>query len=336
MRTRHAFLPVALLAACGSSSTLSTTPSAEPDPEVVLQSTVPTEPIPVDPAVIERGAYLAAVAGCSTCHTPRDANGNLDKAKLFAGGLEAPGPGGQGVWRSSNITPDPATGIGTWTEAQIEGAIRGGKHPTGSRLAPIMPSAFFARMTDADADALVTFLRAQAPITHEVPRSQGLEQPDAFAPVEAAAAGDSVSDPRTHGEYMATLMHCAACHTPTSGAHKNQAFAGGTPFDNPLAEGGGTIYAANITPDPRTGIGSWTQEDIMRAIREMKRPDGRPLRGPMTMYRDAWSKLTDADARAIAVYLQSVPAVENTIVHAQRQRRLTPEKEKVAVETSTP
>jgi mono/diheme cytochrome c family protein len=336
MRTRLLLSSsLAIAAACGSSSKPATSPSTEPDPALAAEGTVPATPIPVDPAMIERGAYVAAVAGCATCHTPRDAHGNLDTARALAGGFEMPMPGGKGVWRAPNITPDPTTGIGTWTTDQIEAAIRMGKHPTGQTLAPIMPSAYFARMTDADTDALVVFLRAQAPVAHKVARSSGLDVPAEITPVEAAAAGDSASDQRTHGEYLATLMHCSGCHTPETGAHAGKPFAGGNPFDRPLTEGGGTIYSANITPDPRTGIGSWTQEDIMRSVREMKRPDGEPLHGPMTLYRDAWSKLTDDDARAIAVYLMSVPAVENTIVHAQRERRLK-SKTKVAVRTSTP
>ena len=254
-----------------------------------------------------------------------DASGAPDKTKAFAGGFEAAGPGGKGVWRAPNITPDPTTGLGSWTDDQVIAAIRTGARPDGPRLAAIMPFPFYARMTDADVHALVAYLRAQSPVTHRVPRSQGLE----MAPIEAvptATAGDPVTDARGHGEYLVTLMHCAGCHTPTEGAHKGQAFAGGNGFDNPLSMGGGTVYSANITPDPETGIGAWSEDDVVRAIREMKRPDGDPLRGPMAMYHAAWSTLSDSDARAIATYLKSLPPVVNQILHAQRKARL----EKVA------
>jgi mono/diheme cytochrome c family protein len=334
MPKRRALLAVLVAAtACHSASNPSTVPSASLDPEVEPQSTVEGRPDPVDAALIERGAYVVAVAGCATCHTPISAAGAPDKAKLFAGGFEAPGPGGKGVWRAPNITPDPTTGIGSWTDDQVIAAIQTGARPEGGQLAPIMPYPFYARMTDADVHAVVAFLRAQNPVTHRVPRSQGLEMATPTEPAPTAAGGDPAGDPRGHGEYLVTLMHCAACHTPTEGAHKGKAFAGGNPFDNPLASGGGTIYAANITADPETGIGTWTEADLMRAVREMKRPDGDALRGPMTMYHAAWSTLSDRDARAIAVYLKSVPAVENQILHAQRKPRLN----KVAgAGTSTP
>jgi mono/diheme cytochrome c family protein len=323
-------IPLALVA-CGGSSR-STTPKSEPAEAVATEPAAPA----IDLIALDRGAYLAQITGCVTCHTPRDANGNLDTVSLLGGGLEAPGPLGKGVWRAPNISPDPRTGIGAWTPEQLDGALRRGVRPSGHALAPIMPSAFFARMTDADASALITWLRAQRPVVHKVARSSGLDMPDGFAAVAMGGAGDSATDQRAHGEYLATIMHCSGCHTPTEGAHKDQLFAGGNAFDRPLSEGGGSVYAANLTPDPRTGIGNWTQEDIIAALREMHRPDGEPLVGPMLQYKDAYAKLTDDDARAIAVYLKSVPAVENTIVQAQRERRFKGKKVATVVRTSTP
>lgn len=321
MSTRKLCLVAALAAfgGCGGGGheappPRATVATAVPPGGAAAASGIPTEPTTIDPAVLERGKYVASVAGCATCHTPFDPQGNVDRSKLFGGG---------GVPGAPNISPDPATGIGTWTAEQIDAAVRKGRTPDGKLMSAMMPSAYYARMTDADARALVVFLRAQAPVSQKTPRAATLPPaPAQFTPIDAALLGDSTADPRTHGEYLATVMHCAACHTPTEGAHKGQPFAGGTGFDNPLAVGGGTIYAANITPDPRTGIGTWTEDDIMHAVREMVRPDGKPLRGPMTLYRDAWSKLTDADARAIATYLRSVPAFENTILKAQREKRL--------------
>src|ERR1044072_3620529 len=118
----------------------------------------PPPPAVIEPAVLERGTYVANIAGCATCHTPFDAQGNPDRARLFGGG---------GVDGAPNISPDPATGIRTWTDDQIMAAVQHGTRPDGAVLSPMMPSAYYARMTDTDAHALVVFLRAPGPVSHE-------------------------------------------------------------------------------------------------------------------------------------------------------------------------
>jgi mono/diheme cytochrome c family protein len=326
-----AAISVAAAAGCGSSRPQPTAPEAVLGPSPDESEAIGAAPTPVDPAVVARGAYVAAIAGCVVCHTPVDAAGVRNDAKRFAGGLEGRGERGEGVWRSANITPDPTTGIGAWTDDEIERAIRAGLSADGSRLYPMMPYPFYQHMSDADVAALIVFLRAQAPVTQRVPDSQGLAMMPVIVPPPASVP-EPGPDPLARGEYLANLMHCAACHTPDSGAFANQPFAGGRAFDNPAALGGGTLYAANITSDPGTGIGAWSDEDVIRAVRTMVRPDGTPLRGPMTSYRDAWSALTDADARALAIYVRSIRPVENEIVQAQRQARL----DRSSPRTSTP
>jgi mono/diheme cytochrome c family protein len=279
-------------------------------------------PTGIDPAAYERGAYVAAIAGCVACHTAVGDDGRPAAGKAFAGGLEVRGEGGVGVARTPNITPDKTTGIGTWTDEELVRAVRTGVTHDGSRLLPVMPYPYFQRMSDGDAYALAVFLRAQEPVTRRVPPSEDL----AMTP-EIVTTPPRVPEPKrdslARGEYLATMMRCAACHTNDGGALAHQPYAGGKAFDNPIASGGGTLYAANITSDVRTGIGGWSTTDVVRAVREMVRPDGTPLRGPMTMYRDGWAKLSDADAHALALYIRSIPPVENEIVHAQRQARLT-------------
>jgi mono/diheme cytochrome c family protein len=229
------------------------------------------------------------------------------RARLLAGGLEV--RPGQGVWRSPNITPDRATGIGAWTDAQLAAAIRVGIRPDGALLLPIMPYPYYHRMTDADVRAIIAFLRAQRPIANVVQRTEGLD----MRPVELPAPignVDPVDDPRGHGEYIASLLHCGACHTPEEGSRAGTAFAGGVPFRLP---DGTTIFSSNITSDPDTGIGRWTEAQLLQVLRTMKRPDGTPIRGPMAMYRDAWSHLDKRDARALAVYITSIAPVRNEV-----------------------
>ncbi len=242
---------------------------------------------------LARGEYLADIAGCTTCH-----------GRTLAGGDEL--QLGNGTARMPNITPDRETGVGTWSDAQIIAAIRQGVRPDGAHLAPLMPYPYYNRMTDADASAIVAFVRAQRPIRNEVARGDHLP----MKPIEMTAPRgnvDRVEDLHAHGEYIASLMHCGACHTPTQGPHANQTFAGGMAF--------GSVIAANITPDRDTGIGTWSDQDIVRAVREMKDAAGQSLRPPMASYRVGWSHLSDADARALVFFVRSVPPVHHDVAN---------------------
>ena len=255
------------------------------------------------PEQIERGQYVATIAGCTTCHTPLMPDGKLHDHSRELEGTELQVPGGRAI-AVPNITPDTRTGIGKWSDAQIVTAIRQGVRPDGSRLSPIMPYPYYNRMTDADANALVAYLRTQPAIHHVIPRAAGL----GIKPVDVAAPQgyvDRTADPQAHGEYLAALMHCGACHTPQQGAFANDVFAGGTQF--------GDVVAPNITSDRDTGIGSWSEDDVITAVTKMKDPQGHDLMPPMSEYAEAWSQLTGADAHALAVYVKSVPPIHHDL-----------------------
>lgn len=269
------------------------------------------EPTPVDADPdMERGAYLAAIMGCPICHTPLTPKGP-DKDKLWAGGLEVTEVFGR--WRSTNITPDKETGIGDWTDEQIIAAIREGVRPDGSRLYPVMPYPFYRSLSDDDAQVLVKFLRGLKPIQHKVERVTDLKLPKPELPKpDGKPPGDS---PEEIGRYYADIMHCALCHTPPGKSGEpdmKKLFAGGFPMEVPEM-GEGILYSANLTPDKKTGIGDWTDEQIIDAIRKMKKKDGGVIRGPMMLYQGGWIKLTDDHAKAIVAYLRSLPAIENKI-----------------------
>ncbi|MDB4959580.1 MAG: c-type cytochrome [Myxococcales bacterium] len=256
----------------------------EPAPTPPHVAPTPVVQAPVD---IERGRYVATIAGCMVCH-----------GKTLEGGLEQKLPKG-GVWRASNITPDPLTGIGMWTDDEIITAIRQGVRPDHNRLLPVMPYPFYHRMTDEDAKAVVAFLRVQPPVEHRVARSEANMKPVMLPPPHGNF--DPVNDKRGHGGYLAALMHCAACHGPDLG--------GGEKFQVEGVE----VVSANITPDPETGIGKWTDDDIVIALRTMMLPNGLAIREPMASYVDAWSQLRDDDAYSIAVFLKSVPPVNRKV-----------------------
>ena len=262
----------------------------------------------VSAAGVERGAYLATLGGCVLCHTALGPQGPMmDKA--FAGGLEV--KEAFGTWRSPNITPDPETGIGTWTDEQIVAAIREGQRPDGTSIHPIMPWPQYRELTDDDAQALVAYLRTVKPVVHKVERAELPPMPLQLPPPKRQAPTDELST----GAYYASLMHCVVCHTPMTdkGPDFSKAFAGGMEWHLEAPMGTGTLRAPNITPDPETGIGKWSEEDIVKSVKLMVRPDGTAIVGPMMFYAPLWSQMKDEDARALAKFLKSLPPVKHKV-----------------------
>jgi mono/diheme cytochrome c family protein len=270
---------------------------------------------------VERGAYVAGLGGCAICHTQMDwktMQPVMDKA--FAGGFTMKEEFGE--WTSPNITPDPETGIGKWTDEQIMAAFRDGVRPDGSKLHPIMPWPFYNNMTDDDAKAVVAFLRAQKPVVNKVERNK---LPPMELPLPPAQRVDPKDDPVGHGAYLAGLMHCVMCHTPMTekGPDFSKAFSGGMEFKMPPEMAGmveGELFASNITSDPETGIGKWSEADVVTALTKMVRPDGRPILGPMMTYAAFWSQLTPEDASAIAKFVKAIPPVKNKVVSTMKMK----------------
>ncbi len=243
-----------------------------------------------------RGAYIfAAAAGCG-CH--------MGQAGFLAGGQEYDlGPLGKVYAR--NITSDPETGIGNWSEADIVTAIRTGKTPDGKLLFPVMPYMTFSGMADQDAYDLAAFIKTAPPIKNTVPADQLTIEAPPFNPPAAPATAPTEGVAR--GEYLVkNVSDCSGCHTPTD--------AQGAPLPGKFLAGSfveGEV-TANITPDEATGIGKWTEAEIANLLATGKRPDGSAVTGLMLqVVEGGFSKLTDADRLAIAAYLKTVPAVNN-------------------------
>ena len=106
---------------------------------------------------VQRGFYLATIAHCMECHTPMERGKHLYDSRLGAGGMKFPGPWGESVAR--NITASKTSGLGEWSDAEIKRAITHGVRRDGSRLKPPMGYDYYARMTEADVDAIVAWLR---------------------------------------------------------------------------------------------------------------------------------------------------------------------------------
>ncbi len=166
---------------------------------------------------LERGRYLMqAVAACGNCHTPQDRNGPKPGMEL-AGGLPFDEPGFKAY--ASNITPDPETGIGRWTDAQIVIAIREGKRPDGSLIGPPMPFEQYRGISDRDVAAIVAHLRSVPPVKNAVRKSDYFEDQAAAGLGPAGAHGGRGAARRPGG--------LRALHRRSAGALHRMPFVAG-------------------------------------------------------------------------------------------------------------
>ncbi|MEK0083968.1 c-type cytochrome [Benzoatithermus flavus] len=126
-----------------------------------------------DEATLRRGAYLARIMDCAGCHTQGALIGQPDPKRHLAGSDIGFGIPGLGVFYPRNLTPDPETGLGAWSEVDIVRAVRTGQRPDGRELAPAMPWRSYAALSDADAAALAAYLKSLEPVRNEVPPIAG-------------------------------------------------------------------------------------------------------------------------------------------------------------------
>lgn len=130
---------------------------------------------PKSKQLVERGRYLAAIGNCAVCHSPRD-KANKPIPDTLSGGVIGRKQRGVGVFWAPNLTSDKETGLGAWTDREVIDAVRKGTRPDGRVLAPVMPTEAFAPLTNADAKALVAYLRSLKPVKNKVPDPVGLGQ----------------------------------------------------------------------------------------------------------------------------------------------------------------
>lgn len=272
-----------------------------------------------------RGAYVFQAAGCLGCHTDVK-----NKGSPLAGGRALKTP--FGTFHAPNITPDREFGIGTWTEEDLTRALRQGVAPNGQSYYPAFPYTSFAGMTDADIADLWAYLRIVEPVAEpsrehllafpfNLRTLTGIWRALYFAPGEfdagptpENAAGEAESWRR--GAYLVRVLgHCGECHTPRGvlGAVDNGLMLGG----NPAGPDGGPV--PNITPQPGSGIGDWSREDIVTYLQMGMDPAGDFAGGAMAeVVENTTSRLTPDDRQAIALYLSTLPPVERKIVRQPR------------------
>lgn len=269
-------------------------------------------------ALIERGRYLAnGAVACANCHTPRGPDFALLQDKAYSGGFKIVEPAFE-VY-TANITPDKNTGIGAWTDAQIITAIREGRTREGKINFPPMPVPTYNSMSDADVKAIVAYLRTLKPIHNEVPQSKYNVPQQAMPPAKGKPA-PSPKDKVAYGGYIVnSLAHCFECHSgpDANGVPDLQRNLGSGGFLITLAPGA-TVMTANITQDPETGIGKWSDADIKKALTQGIRPDGRRLSPPMPY--EFFKNMTNSDVDAVVAYLRTVPPIKRAVERTDFQK----------------
>ena len=267
---------------------------------------------PAGEAEVARGEYVFHAAGCVSCHTDA-AGGGLE----LAGGRALKTP--FGVFRTPNITPDVQTGIGGWSDADFLRALRQGTRPDGSHYFPAFPYTSYTRMTEGDILALKAYLFLRPAVSRRN-QAHDLDPPfgwrfllgawkllffdqGAFAPEPERSAEWN------RGAYLViALGHCGECHTARNvmGARRTaKALAG-----NATGPDGRSV--PNITPHKETGIGDWSEADIVMLLKTGLRPNFDNVQGAMAeVIDDGLKHLSDDDLRAIAVYLRALEPIEN-------------------------
>ncbi len=273
-----------------------------------------------DSDLIKRGEYLVNGPGaCSNCHATRNPDFSIAEGMEFAGGFHIVDPAFD-VY-AANITPDPETGIGNWTDDEIIKAIREGVDPEGSIIFPPMPSPTYNNMSDDDVKAIVAYLRTLTPVKHEVAESRWNIPQQAMPPAKGTPA-PAMSEKVTYGGYLVNALgHCFECHTPMGPTGPDMAKIGAGGMEITLAPGM-NIFTSNITPDPDTGIGNWTDDEIKTAIVAGTRPNGGHVSPPMPY---PWfANVTPEDLDAVVAYLRTVPAVSNKVERSAYQMKNFP------------
>jgi alcohol dehydrogenase (quinone), cytochrome c subunit len=260
-----------------------------------------------------QGEYLARAGDCVSCHS-------APGGKAFAGGLKMGTP--LGAIYSTNITPDPETGIGGYSLADFDRAVRGGIAKDGHRLYPAMPYPSYAKLTDADVAALYDFFMKQVPAVHqankpdEIPSYLNIRWPLAmwnlvFTTSGSYAAKSGHDEAWNRGAYLVQgLGHCGACHTPRGIAWQEKA------LDDSSADylSGAELdawYAPDLRGDMRNGLGTWSKDDIVAFLKNGHNRGGTAFGSMIDVVNNSTPYLSDGDIDAIADYLKSLPATSS-------------------------
>ena len=271
--------------------------------------------VEVTPERVAHGKKIVSML-CAGCH--------LDPATERLTGKRMPdAPPQFGAIYSRNITGHKTRGIGSWTDGEIAYLLRTGIARDGRYIPPYMvklPSA-----SDEDIAAIIAFLRSDDPLVAPSDAPNTETQPSfltkflahtVFKPYDYPRAPIAAPDPAdrvAHGRYLISNLGCFSCHSADFSTmdelhpEKSKGYFGG---GNAMLDANGrTMVTANLTPDRETGIGAWTEDQFVRAVKAGFRPDNAPIRYPM----QAYVELGDDEVRAIYAYLRTVPPIHNKV-----------------------
>jgi mono/diheme cytochrome c family protein len=309
-----AFVAILILLAAGISLTVGWRPILGPKTRALTAVKFES-----NPQRLARGKYLfLGVAGCAGCHSPHDLSQH--GAPVIAGkegsGEVMPVDGLPGRIVAPNLTPDPETGTGKWSDDQIARAVREGIGHDGRTLFPMMPYAHFRSMSDEDIASIIVYIRSLAPVQNQLPATEivfpvkylirGVPQP-----VTSPVSGPDPNDQLKRGEYLVNLGDCSGCHTPAEHGQvlEGMEFAGG----QVLSGLGFNGASANITPDP-SGISYYDEAlfiQVMRTGYVKARPLGSLM--PFVEYRN----MNDQDLKDVFAYLRTLKPVKHHVDNSE-------------------
>jgi mono/diheme cytochrome c family protein len=283
---------------------------------LTMPTAIAEDDLPVHQPDLANGAYIFTAGGCASCHAAPGARGD-DTLKL-TGGVALSTPFGK--FHVPNISPDAEHGIGGWTTAEFVTAMKYGVGRNGEHLYPAFPFASYQRMRVEDLIDLKAYLDTLPPVAtsapaHELPfpfnvrRGLGLWKL-LYVDGETLEPDANMNAELNRGAYLVRGPgHCGECHSPRNfmgGIVESRAYSGG-----PAPEGDGKI--PNITPDPETGIGNWSEDEIVEFFATGFTPEFDSVGGSMAEVQRNLAALTPEDRKAIAVFLKSLPPIKSAV-----------------------
>ncbi|CAG9166288.1 c-type cytochrome [Cupriavidus pampae] len=266
-------------------------------------------PANVDQGLIKRGEYLAKAGDCIACHT-------APGGKPFAGGFKMVTP--MGAIYATNITPDPDTGIGRYTEADFDRAVRLGVAKEGHTLYPAMPFPSYAKVRQEDIKAMYAyFMHGVEPVKQpnrqsEIPFPLNMRWPLKFWNMVFLDKAPYKDDPKqdvvwNRGAYLVQgLGHCGACHTPRGVGFQEKALSEkGKPYLT-----GAVVehwFASNLTGESNNGLGRWSEQDIVEFMGKGANKHASAFGGMVSVINHSLQEMSPQDLTAIARYLKSLP-----------------------------
>jgi mono/diheme cytochrome c family protein len=260
---------------------------------------------------VEQGRYLVAAGNCASCHTQ-------DGGEAFAGGLAFDTPFGK--LYSTNITPDPQTGIGKWSEQEFARALREGVRPNGEHLYPAFPYTSFTLISDADSAAIFAYLKSLPPVKYTAPDNElrfPYNQRWLLGPWQALyfqerrfMPDEKQSSQWNRGAYLVQgLGHCGACHTPRNflGAEQSDLAMTGATYKDKVDGKVLDWSASNLTSAP-SGLAAWSAEEIASYLKHGYSSRAGVFGAMNEVVLNSTRHLSEADIQAMAVYLKSLPA----------------------------